>query len=150
MHHSSRSLKLFAYPAPPGFVPYSPGEKSGKYSQELYQAKLYWNVTIKFKAQGIFITPVVPTLVFLQSLKNVEAVTTHGGNVRQWWEEQQIEQEGWCSHRSRGRGTSGIWEPQREVEGTGELKIAWWLGTYPRERNPGPMDSSDFVSKSWI
>lgn len=33
-----------------------------------------------------------------------------------------------------------IWEPKKEVEGTGELKALWWLGTHFRsaqEENSG-------------
>jgi hypothetical protein len=37
---------------PPGFVPCSSGERNGKELRELYQERLYWKVTVEFKARG--------------------------------------------------------------------------------------------------
>lgn len=135
MEHSSRSLKLFACPAPPGFVLSSSGE-NGK---EL-QARPYWHVTTQFNARA-FPHPSSPHSDV--SAKSSENRNSHNLKVAMsgHCERNKIQPEGWCSLGAEEEALPEIWEPKEEVKGTGELKTPWWghISGHPRERNPRAM-----------
>ena len=99
-------------------------------------------MTMKFRARDrwYFLVLLVPTLMFCSDCRMQKQLQVKAGDSGKCWQEQQIQQEGWCSQRSRGRATSWYleakmkrWKALESYRHPGGWKH---ISDDPIERNP--------------
>lgn len=153
IQHNSRSLKLFVQSIPASFLLSSSEGRRGKELQEFHNSKDGCVGMGPWRSgpgmEDIFLPLWSPLWYFCSDCRMQTQPQVKGGDSGQCWEEQQIQQEGWCSQRSRGRATSWCLEarwrgvrhwratdilvagntfqmtPEKEIQGLGFSWFCW-------------------------